>query len=155
MPPNLCNVKYARLPETAHVWSERLGAWVTAYRTDFIQQFTHTFIDNITFDATTTSKTSREFHTAPYQKFLLLINLIVASSPTDIVIAVQFSDDRANWYKYMQGPFGDLRYEDAAGDKMECISGPVLAPWMRLYVVATGTSGSNKFTLTGKVVLTG
>jgi hypothetical protein len=84
-----------------------------------------------------------------------LVNLDVTGAPTDIVIAVQFSDDRVTWFNYVIGPFGDLRYEDAAGDKKECLDFPILAPFMRLYLVATGSGPGATFLMTCKVVLNG
>ncbi len=147
--------KAASLPESAQIWDISDGQFVTAYRTDFRRQKTIKLIDAITFNASVTSKTGSIFEVPAYRRGLLLIDLVVTSSPTDIVFNLEFSVDRINWYKYMIGPFGDLRYEDAAGDKTECLDFPILAPFMRMRAVATGTSGSNKFLTTVKASMTG
>jgi len=117
-------------------------------------QFTHVFVDNITFDDDPTTYTATGFDVSAYRKFLLLIFLGVDNAPTDIVIRVQFSNDNIIYYNYMNGPFGDIRYEDAAGPRMEAISGECLANYMRVYVEATGTDGTDKFILTVKAILT-
>lgn len=90
---------------------------------------------------------------ADYRKFALLIDLAVTGSPTDVVLSVEFSDDGTIFYKFMNGPFGDLRYESTAGDKLEAVFGEIMAPYMRLTATSTGCDGSNKFTLTVKIVL--
>lgn len=117
-------------------------------------QATQTFVDNITFDDDPTTYTATGVDVSAYRDFLLLIDLAVVDTPTDIVIRVQFSDDNSTYYNYMNGPFGDLRYEDAAGAKLEAIVGKCIAPYMRVYVAATGTGSTHKFVLTVKAVLT-
>ena len=143
------------LGESALVWDYRSKKWIIAFRKDYKRQEAITFIDNVTFDNVTTTKTSDEFESAPYSNFLLLVDLAVTETPTNIVIDVEFSHDRVNWFKYMNGPFGDLRWEDSAGDKMESISGAVLAPWIRIKATATGTTAANKFTLTARAIFNG
>jgi len=155
MPQRPVDIKVARLPEHAHVWDFNANDWETAYRKDFKRQRTITPVNAITFDSANETYTSKSFLVAPYANGLLLINLDVTSSPTDIVIYVQFSDDNQNWFNYVIGPFGDLRYEDAAGDKKECLDFPILAPYMRLYLVSSGCDESNTFLMTCKVVLNG
>ena len=118
------------------------------------QQTTHVFVDGITFDDDPTTYTADGLDVSAYHEFLLLLDLAVVQTPTDIVIRVQFSDDDVTYYTYMNGPFGDLRYEDSAGAKAEVIHGQCMAPFMRLYVAATGTDGTDKFILTAKAVLT-
>ena len=148
-------VKYETLPEFAYIYDESDQKGVIAYRTDYRRQKTVTFIKKISFDADITTYTSEPFHCAGYRDGLLLINLDVIGAPTDIVFNVEFSDDRSNWYKYMIGPFGDLRYENAAGDKMESVNFPVLAPHMRIKGVATGTGQGAIFLMTVKAILNG
>ena len=121
---------------------------------DLTAQAVNTFVDNITFDADPTTYTATGIDVSAYRDFLLLISLAVANTPIDIVIRVEFSDDDSTYYSYMSGPFGDLRYEDAAGAKLEAIVGKCVAPYMRVYVAATGTNGTDTFTLTVKAVLT-
>jgi len=119
------------------------------------RQKTVTAIDGTVFDDDPTTETSSAIATGNFREFLLLIDLAVTNTPTDALIEVLFSDDDSTYYKYMNGPFGDLRYEDSAGDKTECLSGPLLAPYMKIKVTCTGTDASNKFTLTVKAVLSG
>ena len=111
-------------------------------------------VDDITFDADPTSYTSAEIDCAGYRKFLLRIILAVANAPTNIKINVQFSHAGTTYENYVRGPFGSLMYEDTAGAKAECIEGEVLAPKMKINVIATGTDATNTFTLTCKLVLT-
>ena len=116
-------------------------------------QTTHTFVDGVVFNATDEAYTSAAFDVSDYRKFSLLIDLAVALAPTDIVIRVQFSDDDVTYYNLMNGPFGDLRYEDTAGDKLEAVVGKVMAAYMKVYVLSSGCDGTNTFTLTVKAVL--
>lgn len=149
------DLKQCKLVESALIFDESIGEWEVAYRKDFKRQKTHTFVDAVTFDATDETYTSKPFECIAYSTFLLLINLDVTGSPTDIYIDVEFSDDRANWYKYMRGPFGDLRWEDGAGDKKECIDGPVLARYMRLKLTSSGCATGATFLMTVKAILNG
>lgn len=148
-------IKYETLPEAAYIYDERDQKRVLAYRTDYRRQKTVLFVDEVLFNSANETYTSEPFECAAYRDLLLLINLDVTGAPTDIYIDVQFSDDRANWYKYMRGPFGDLRYEDAAGDKKESLDCPVLAPWMRIYVVSSGCAADATFKLSVKATLNG
>jgi len=116
-------------------------------------QATYVLVDGITFDDDPTSYTSGLIDVSAYRDFLLLISLTVTNSPTNIVIRVLFSDQPAAGWQYVNGPFGDLRYEDSAGTKTEAIHGKCLAPYMGVYVLATGTDATDKFTLTVKAVL--
>ena len=145
----------ARLPESAQVWDVSDHQFVTAYRTDFKRQKAITLLDAVTFNAVTTSKTGFFYEVPAYRRGLLCIDLDVTGAPTDIVFHLEFSVDQKNWYKYMIGPFGDLRYEDAAGDKTECLDFPILAPFVRLRAVATGTDAVKTFLITAKAVLNG
>jgi hypothetical protein len=110
-------------------------------------------MDAITFNADPTTDTSDSVATENYRNLSVLVNLAVANTPTDIVIRIQESDDDVHFHTIMNGPFGDLRYEDSAGAKKETIHGKVNAPYLRAYVVATGTDGADTFTLTLKVIL--
>ena len=112
----------------------------------------HTFIDATVFDDAPTTETSESFDTSNFKKFNLLIELAVTNTPTDILIELEFSDDDVTFYKLMNGPFGDLRYEDGAGDLKETVSGKdiMLDRYMRVKVTATGTDATDKFALTVK-----
>jgi len=143
------------LPEAAIIWTGGKEKWEVAYRTDYRRHKPITFVDNILFNAAGQTYTSDILRCAPYRNFLLLIDLNVTGVPTDMVIDVKFSDDQAKFYKYMHGPFGDLRYEDSAGDKLECIDGPILASYMQLKLTSSGCDGSKTFLMTVKAICTG
>lgn len=117
------------------------------------KQTTHTFVDAVVFNSTDEAYTSAAFAVSDYREFSLLTDLAVANAPTDIVIRVQFSDDNVTYYNLMNGPFGDLRYEDTAGDKLEAVFGKVMAAYMKVYVLSSGCDATNTFTLTVKAVL--
>jgi len=118
------------------------------------KQVGSTPVNNITFNADPTTYTSAEIDCSGYRKFLLRIRLTVTNTPTTIQIIVQFSQGGDTYENYMRGPFGSLMYEDGAGSKNECIEGPVLGAKMKIRVVALGTNGTDKFTLTCKLNLT-
>lgn len=147
--------KQATLPESAQIWDISTQKFITAYRKDFKRQKTLTLIDAITFNAATTTKTGILFDVAAYASALILIDVDVTGAPTDIIFELEFSVDRVNWYKYMMGPFGDLRYEDAAGDKQECLELVILAPYMRCKTTATGTDATKTFKATVKAIVNG
>ena len=148
-------IKIAHLPESAQIFDSSDHQFVTAYRKDFKRVKTIVLLDAVTFNASVTTKTGKLFEVIAYRDALILINLDVTSTPTDIVFEIEFSHDRQNWFKYVIGAFGDLRYEDAAGDKKECLEIPLLAPYMRCKATATGTSGSALFLTTVKAILNG
>lgn len=147
------DLKVAQLPEWAQIWDQRIRAWFTGYRTDFTKRHVHTFVKAKTFDGTLTPLTTESIEVDGYSKFLLEVDLDVTGAPTDIVIDVEFSDDNATFYKYMIGPFGDLRWEDSAGDKKECLDGPVIAKYMRLKLTSTGCTTSAYFLMNVKAIL--
>ena len=148
-------VKVARLPESAQIFDSSDREFVVAYRKDFKRVKTIVLIDAVTFNASVTTKTGKSFEVIAYRDALILINLDVTGAPTDIVFDIEFSRDRQNWFKYVIGPFGDLRYEDSAGDKKDCLEIPILAPFMRCKATATGTDGSKTFKSTIKAILNG
>ncbi len=146
------NILVEKLNDVAQIWDTTLLKWIPSYRRDFKRQQIVTFLNDVEFNATVTTFTGPMFFCPAYSKGLLLINKSVTSTPTDIVVRVQFSDDAGNFFRYAIGPFGDLRFEDSAGTELRCYNLPIEAPWMRIVAVATGTSGTNKFNLTAKVV---
>lgn len=148
-------IKQARLPEIAQVWDSSDHQFVEAYRKDFKRQKTITLIDAVTFNDVTANTTGKLFEVPAYANALILLNVDVTGAPTDVLIDIQFSYDRVNWFKYMLGPFGDLRYEDAAGDKKECLPIQILAPFMRGYAIATGTDAVKTFKLSVRAILNG
>lgn len=113
-----------------------------------------TLINGVVFDTTAETYTSESIDISQYRDFLLLLNVDVTLVPTDIYFDVLLSDDNVSFYKLMNGPFGDLRYEDSAGDLLEAIQGKCLAPYMKLKATSSGCSSTNKFTITAKVILT-
>lgn len=144
----------AEILDTGRVLDNDENEWVSAFQNFFKRQRTVTAINAVEFNDSVGTKTSSKFLCGPYRRFSLLINLAVTLAPTDILIEVYESDDNSNFYKIMNGPFGDIRFEDSAGNKMESIQGTVNAPYMKVVVTATGTDGSNKFTLTAKIAFT-
>jgi hypothetical protein len=148
-------LKQARLPESAQIFDNSSQEFEAAYRLDFKRVKTVVLLNNTEFNDVITAVTGPTFNCEPYRTGLLLINLAVASAPTDIVFDIQFSDDNAHFFSYVIGPFGDLRYEDSAGAKKECMEFPILAPYMRVVVTATGTTSSATFTATVKAILNG
>lgn len=121
---------------------------------DLTKQASSTPVSAVLFDSAAEAYTSASINCSGYRKFLLEINLDVTLAPTDIQIFVQFSDDNTTFYNYMNGPFGCLLYEDAAGDKLECVSGDCLAAYIRIYVLSSGCSATATFLLTCKLILT-
>ncbi len=109
--------------------------------------------DGVVFNNTLTSAESASFNCSAFHDFLLMLNIAIAGTPTDILFEIQFSEDDTNWFTFMNGPFGDLRYEDAAGDKTESISSRCLGKYIRLTAVATGTAANDTFTVTAHLLI--
>lgn len=150
--PLPCQLKEICVYDDARVLDQNENEWVRGWETRYRRVKTVVFIDNFEFAATSGAKTSASFYCEPYKKFSLLINLAVTATPTDLLIEVKFSDDNAKFYKLMNGPFGDLRYEDSAGNLLEEIQGECRASYCHIVATPSGTDGSNKFTLTAKMV---
>ncbi len=133
--------------EAIQIWDERDLKWKLAYEAKFRRLETVEFVKAVLFDTAAEVYTSKSFECAPYKEFLLLIDLDVTLAPTDIQIWVEFSHDNVNFFKFMDGPFGSLMYEDSAGDKKECVTGKIIAHWMRICVVSSGCTSSATFQL--------
>ncbi len=133
-------------------WDDKKNKLVPGYEQDCKIFETETFVDGVLFNSTDEAFTSDWFECGAFTNFLLLIKLLVDGTPTDIAIAVEFSSDEAEGYKLMTGPFGDLRYEDGAGDKKECLGDFVRGRFMRIYVLSSGCSAGNTFRLTLKSI---
>lgn len=155
MHKGLCLPEVMDLREFIRLWNERDSEWDNAFLKTVRRRKEFTPIDAVTFDNVTTTKTSESIYSAPYDDFLLLINLDITSTPTDIIIDVEFSQDNAQFFKLMNAPFGSLMYEDSAGDIDEALHGRILADYMRIKATATGTDATNKFALTLIAILTG
>jgi len=145
-------LKETELLDAARIYDRKELKWVHAWVKQFRRVKTVVALANVVFDNVTTTRTSSSIHCEPYSKFSLFVDLKVTGTPTDLLVEVFFSDDNIKFYKLMNGPFGDLRYEDSAGDLMECIQGRVDGSYMQIKATATGTTAANKFTLTCKVV---
>ena len=122
-------------------------------KTITVARTTQTMIDAVVFDTAAETYTSAALDISAYREFCLLLSVDVTLAPTDIYFDVLLSDDNITYYKLMNGPFGDLRYEDTAGDLLEAVVGRCLAPWMKIKATSSGCDGTNKFTITAKVVL--
>jgi len=107
-----------------------------------------TLVDNITFNNVTTTYTSNAVDAQAYRKFILNVHKVVANTPTSLEIRVQMSPDNVNWFNYVREPF-----LGTAGTEDEAIDGDAVARFIRLYVVATGTTAVNTFTLTVTIQL--
>lgn len=136
--------------DAARVLDADESEWTAGYLMAYRRLKTVDFLDDIVFDDSQTTYTSNQFLAVPYSKFLLMIYLLVSGAPTDILIEIEMKGESGVWHKYMSGPFGDLRYEDTAGTKKECIDGEVRAHYFRVKATATGTSAVNTFTLSVK-----
>jgi len=118
-------------------------------------------VDGVKFDAAAETYTSSIIQTQSYTKFLMVIQLDVTratttANPTDILISVEFgySNTTTAFHKYMNGLFGDLRFEDAAtSTAKECVKGDVLADYTRINVISSGCSATAYFSLTVKMIL--
>lgn len=147
--------RQAKLPESSQIYDFSSRRFVTGYRKDFKRQETITLIDAITFNAAITSKVSSVFSVGAFANGLLLLGIDVTGAPTDITFDLEFSHDRQNFFKYIVGSFGSLVYEDAAGDKTDCLDFPILAPYMRLTATATGTDAVKTFLTNVHAILNG
>jgi len=146
-------LKETELLDAARIYDRKELKWVHAWVKQFRRVKTVVALNNVVFDNVTTTRTSSSIHCEPYSKFSLFIDLKVTGTPTNLLIGVFFSDDNIKFYKLMNGFWGDLRYEDTAGDLMECVQGRLTGSFMQIKATATGTSATDKFTLTVKAVL--
>lgn len=115
-----------------------------------------TLLSAVVFNAVTTAQNSSSLDCSKFRRFLLMLQVLSASTPTDIQFSVQFSDDGGTtWWTYKQGLFASLYYEDqdTATVINECFDGEVAGRLMRLRTVATGTDATKTFTVTAKIEL--
>lgn len=131
--------------QNVNYYSDQKDKWTECFDDTVNPYITHTFVDEVKFDSTGETYTSDKFYCAPYRKAMIYIEHTVTSSPTYYYIDVEFSPDGATWHKFMEGAFGDLRYEDSAGDKKECLSLPVIARYVRIKITSSGCSSSAYF----------
>lgn len=135
------------------VWDEVDNDFVAGYQTDLRRVKVLKIFSSQMFSTSGAVATSSLFHVFGYHQFKLLVDVGVTGTPTDLQIYIQFSDDMANWYNYVNGPFGSLFYTAASGDRKECLDGKLLPPYIRSYVVSTGCDSSNTFSLSLKAVI--
>ena len=147
-------VEVVEVPDSGKVLDRDINEWVSGWQTFFRQQKTIVFIDAKVFNDVLTSFTSSIFSCGRYRKFDLLTKVTDTGTPTDIVIHIDFSDNGIDWYKLMNGPFGDIRYSAASSPATEIIQGIINSPYIRVRGVATGTTAANYFTLTSKINFT-
>lgn len=126
---------------------------VNSWQNQFKRFLTVVPVFGILFNSTAQVYTSKAFHVEPFKRFSIFIALAVSGTPTDIYYDIEFSDNQQEWYKYITGPFGDLRYEDSAGAKNEYLVGDIVATWMKIKITSSGCSASATFTTTVKVNL--
>ena len=119
MPHDKLPPKQALLPESAQIYDTIKRVFSVAYRKDFKRITSVKLLDAVTFNASVTSKTGLIFNVPAFSNALILIDIVVTGSPTDILISIEFSHDRVNWYKFMRGPFGDLRFAGQASHKFQ------------------------------------
>jgi hypothetical protein len=113
-----------------------------------------TLVNNITFNAITTSLNSEGVVSSGFREFILYFTMVSANTPTRIQFIPQFSNDAGTtWFSYLQGPWASMMFEDTvmATAITECYSGPVFATRFRLRTVATGTTSTNTFRITASV----
>jgi len=112
----------------------------------------HTFIKNVDYKDNDPHSTS-SILVRPFSKFMLKIDLDKTGTPTRIRIDVEFSHDNTNWFKYQNGPFGLLQYEDTMCPVKDAQSGDCIDYYMRLTVTGTGCDNANYFTINEATVI--
>ncbi len=147
------NITEIETISTARILDNDLNEWEAGYLMAYRRLKTVRMIDDVEFNNDIVSCTSRKFLSIPYSKFELLIDITIDNTPTDLLIEVMMSEDGARWFKHMIGPFGDLRYVGAAGNKMEAVGGDIRSRYVKLKATATGTDATNIFTLSLDITL--
>jgi hypothetical protein len=112
----------------------------------------HLAVDAEVFDNTQTTYTSADIDSSGYDYAYLEIDIGVTNTPTNVVIEVLTGMSASPTHKIMDGPLGDLRYEDSAGTKAETIKVPYCGDYTRIKVTATGTDATDKFTVSVRFV---
>ena len=142
-------------PEFIHVFDERTREFVPAWLRTYKRQEHVNLINSVVFNDVLTSYISKSIFIAPYENGHVMIGVVVAAVPTNIEFIVEFSHDNVDFHHHMTPPFGSLFYSGVSGSKEECIDVTLMAPWMRVRAVATGTTAVNKFTAEFDIVLNG
>ncbi|RLF35612.1 MAG: hypothetical protein DRM99_04290 [Thermoplasmata archaeon] len=112
-----------------------------------------TLVDNITFNDEITEYISESVDVRDYNRFVLCVDKSATGSPGNLIVQVQVSPDGESWYDLLSGPFADLRWEATAGDQHEAVSEDCAFCYMRVKVSATGTTATDTFTCSVKLLL--
>lgn len=122
------------ISDSARVFDHDENEWITGWQTCYRIQKQKIFLDAVSSDTT-----SESFSCEKYQTFSLLINIIPTAGTGSVRIDVEFSNDNAVWYKFMNVPFGAIRYSLATGSLKELIKGDINAPYIRVRNVVSGS----------------
>lgn len=133
------------IKESGLIWDDRDQRYKPAYETALRRLETVRFVEEILFDSADEEYTSDKFECAAFRDFLLLMDVDVTGTPTNITVSVEFSAEGDRWFKLMDGPFGSLIYVNAQGDKKECLHEKIFSHWMRVKVVSSGCDANNTF----------
>jgi hypothetical protein len=113
-----------------------------------------TLINGTVFDDDPTEENSSAVDVSGYRGMWLELNIDSTLAPTDITFLPQFTDDDGTtWWDYQEGIWASMVFEDtqtASGIKKVFHLPLAGIDSMRIRVVATGTDGSNFFTVTVK-----
>jgi len=113
-----------------------------------------TLIDAIKLDDNPTSYTSTCTDVSAYDYGMLFLDIAVNGAPTDVLFELYTGcADNACTYKIMDGPLGDLRYDDTCCPRVESIAIPYFCDYLSVKATATGTDADKYFTVTAKVCL--
>lgn len=111
---------------------------------------------NTTYDTTSTeTNTSARIDTYPWRYCTLMMTIDSTSTPTDIQIQPQVSEDDTNYFDLKNGALGQWIYDDTyvATAKNMAYNFEVASRYMKVQVTATGlTSGSAFFDITNAAI---
>ncbi len=111
-----------------------------------------TMIDGTVFDADPTEENSAALSVSGYRGMWLELDIDSLLAPADITFLPQFTDDSGvTWWDYQEGIWASMVFEDtqtASGIKKIFHLPLAGIDSMRIRVVATGTDGTNSFTVT-------
>lgn len=110
-----------------------------------------TAINAIVLDDNPTTYTSAAIDMSTFDYAMLFLDIAVTSTPTDVLIEVLTSCDDSTYYTIMDGPLGDLRYDDTCCPRAESIKIPYGCAFIKVKATATGTDAQKTFTVTAKV----
>ena len=105
---------------------------------------------NTTYDNVTTTATSANIDCSGYKEAAVSFTLTKANAPTDITFEVECSLDGTNYAKHTNGPLSSWVYDDTAvgaSGISRCLVFPICYAFVRVFVLATGTTATNTFTI--------